>query len=114
MSRIKGKGTKPEMAVRSYLHAHGLRYSLHDRNLPGRPDLVFKSRQVVVFVHGCFWHGHLGCKKSRIPKTREEYWSAKIETNAVRDRRSIRKLRSLGLGWQAAMQRLIMLHPRPS
>lgn len=96
MSRIRGKDTKPEMIVRSYLYARGLRYRLHDRSLPGKPDLVFKSRKTVVFVHGCFWHGHKGCKKARIPKTREEFWRAKIEGNAARDRRSIRKLRSLG------------------
>lgn len=96
MSRIRGKDTKPEMVVRSYLYARGLRYRLHDRSLPGKPDLVFKSRKTVVFVHGCFWHGHKGCKKARIPKTREEFWRAKIEGNAARDRRSIRKLRSLG------------------
>lgn len=96
MSRVKGKDTKPEMAVRSYLHARGLRYRLHDRSLPGKPDLVFKSRKVIVFVHGCFWHGHSGCKKASTPKTREDFWRSKIETNAVRDRRSIRQLRASG------------------
>lgn len=96
MSKVRGKDTKPEMAVRSYLHRRGLRYRLHDRSLPGKPDLVFKSRRVVVFVHGCFWHGHPGCSKARIPKTREEFWRSKIETNAARDRRSIRRLRTLG------------------
>lgn len=96
MSKVRGKDTKPEMAVRSYLHRRGLRYRLHDRSLPGKPDLVFKSRRVVVFVHGCFWHGHPGCSKARIPKTREEFWRSKIETNAARDRRSIRRLRALG------------------
>lgn len=96
MSKVRGKNTKPEIAVRSYLHRRGLRYRLHDPSLPGKPDLVFKSRRVVVFVHGCFWHGHAGCSKARIPKTREEFWRTKIETNAVRDRRSIRRLRALG------------------
>ncbi|MDG2510080.1 very short patch repair endonuclease [Stenotrophomonas maltophilia] len=96
MSKVRGKDTKPEMAVRSYLHRRGLRYRLHDRSLPGKPDLVFKSRRVVVFVHGCFWHGHPGCSKARIPKTREEFWRSKIETNAACDRRSIRRLRALG------------------
>ena len=96
MSKVRGKDTKPEMAVRSYLHRRGLRYRLHDRSLPGKPDLVFKSRRVVVFVHGCFWHGHTGCSKARIPKTREEFWRSKIETNAARDRRSIRRLRARG------------------
>ncbi|WP_051519230.1 very short patch repair endonuclease [Pseudomonas chlororaphis] len=96
MSRIKGKDTKPEMAVRLYLHARGLRYRLHVRSLAGKPDLVFASRKVVVFVHGCFWHGHRGCKKARTPKSREDYWRNKIEANSARDRRSIRKLRALG------------------
>lgn len=96
MSRIRGKDTKPEMAVRSYLHRRGLRYRLHDRALPGKPDLVFKSRGVVVFVHGCFWHGHPGCPKARVPKTHVSFWRAKIEGNAVRDRRSMRRLRALG------------------
>ncbi|MGQ7959903.1 very short patch repair endonuclease [Pseudomonas sp. SP16.1] len=96
MSQIKGQDTKPEMAVRLYLHARGLRYRLHDRRLVGKPDLVFKSRKVVVFVHGCFWHGHPGCRKARVPKTREAFWRNKIETNSARDRRSIRQLRALG------------------
>ena len=96
MSKIRGKDTKPEMAVRSYLHARGLRYRLHDKSLPGKPDLVFRSRRVVVFVHGCFWHGHAGCNKARTPKTHEDFWRTKVETNAARDRRNIRKLRSLG------------------
>ena len=96
MSRIKSKDTRPEMAVRSYLHARGLRYRLHDKSLPGRSDLVFKSRKVAVFVHGCFWHGHPGCTKARIPETRQNFWRTKIENNALRDRRSTRRLRAMG------------------
>lgn len=98
MANVKGKNTKPEMAVRSYLHARGLRYRLHDKSLPGKPDLVFKSRRTVVFVHGCFWHGHPGCKKATIPKTRSDFWRSKIETNSTRDKRHIDHIRSKG--WQ--------------
>jgi DNA mismatch endonuclease (patch repair protein) len=96
MSKVRGKNTKPELAVRTYLHAMGLRFRLHDATLPGRPDLILKSRRAVVFVHGCFWHGHVGCRKARVPKTRAEFWKSKMDTNAARDRRSIRKLRSMG------------------
>lgn len=96
MSRIRGRDTKPEMAVRRYLHARGLRYSLNDKTLPGRPDLVFRSRKVAVFVHGCFWHGHEGCKNWRIPQSRTEYWLTKITGNKQRDARAIRQLRREG------------------
>jgi len=99
MSKVRGKDTAPEMAVRRFLHAAGLRYRLHDRTLPGRPDLVFKSRRVAVFVHGCFWHQHVGCPRAKLPTTRASFWRQKMETNAARDRRSIRRLRSMG--WRA-------------
>jgi DNA mismatch endonuclease (patch repair protein) len=96
MSRIRGRDTKPEMAVRRYLHARGLRYALDDKTLPGRPDLVFRSRKVAVFVHGCFWHGHRGCKTWRTPQSRTEYWRTKITGNQQRDDRVIRRLRRDG------------------
>ncbi|WP_199136034.1 very short patch repair endonuclease [Delftia sp. ASV31] len=98
MSRIRGKDTKPEMVVRRGLHARGLRYRLQDRNLPGRPDLVFASHRVVVFVHGCFWHGH-NCPMFRLPATRPEFWQAKIEANRARDHRANDSLNLLG--WRA-------------
>jgi DNA mismatch endonuclease (patch repair protein) len=98
MARIRGRDTKPELAVRRYLHGRGLRYRLHDKSLPGKPDLVFGSRKVAVFVHGCFWHGHRGCKKARTPKTRPEFWAAKVAGNMRRDRRVARRLR--GMGWR--------------
>ncbi|MFA7429561.1 MAG: very short patch repair endonuclease [Rhodospirillaceae bacterium] len=85
MSRIRGKDTKPELAVRRALWAAGLRYRLHDKRLPGRPDLVFAGRRTVVFVHGCFWHCHEGCVKFRIPKTRTDWWTAKLARNRARD-----------------------------
>lgn len=96
MSCIRGKDTAPEMVVRRYLHARGLRYTLHDKTLPGKPDLVFWSRKVVVFVHGCFWHGHESCGTWRIPQSRTEYWTEKIFGNRRRDERVIRKLRRAG------------------
>lgn len=107
MSRIPGKHTGPEMAVRRFLHAKGLRYRLHDKRLPGTPDLVFPSRKVAVFVHGCFWHGHDGCKRATLPATRTEFWSAKISRNVERDRSAGKALREAGWTvltvWQCGM-----------
>jgi DNA mismatch endonuclease (patch repair protein) len=96
MSRVRGKHTKPELRVRSYLHYAGLRYVLHDKRLPGKPDLSFRSRRLAVFVHGCFWHGHEGCKRATVPATRPEFWQAKIEGNKDRDRRDQEALEALG------------------
>jgi DNA mismatch endonuclease (patch repair protein) len=97
MRRIRGRDTKPEMLVRRGLHARGLRYLLHDRKLPGRPDLVFPRYGAVVFVHGCFWHAH-GCALSKLPATRQEFWNKKLAENAARDRRAIEAL--LADGWR--------------
>ena len=85
MSKVRGKDTGPEMAVRRAMWASGLRYRLHVGKLPGRPDIVFPSKRVVVLVHGCFWHGHDGCPRHRIPKSRVEWWTAKINRNRDRD-----------------------------
>lgn len=85
MSRVRGKDTSPEMIIRRALWAAGLRYRLHDGKLPGRPDIVFQSKRIVVLVHGCFWHGHEGCPRHRIPKSRVEWWTAKINRNMERD-----------------------------
>lgn len=85
MSRIRGKDTQPEMTVRRTFWAAGLRYRLHDKRLLGNPDLVFPSRRAIVFVHGCFWHCHEGCGNFRIPKTRTEWWAAKLARNKARD-----------------------------
>ena len=98
MGRIKGKDTKPEMRVRQAVHAMGYRYRLHDKKLPGVPDLVFKGRRKVIFVHGCFWHVHEGCKNARLPKSRVEFWRAKLNGNKVRDERAIAALSAAG--WQ--------------
>lgn len=84
MAGIRGKGTRPEMILRRGLHARGFRFRLHDRRLPGSPDLVFPGRRAVICVHGCFWHGH-GCHLFRLPTTRQEFWRAKIKGNASRD-----------------------------
>ena len=97
MSRIRGRDTKVEMRVRQGLHARGLRYRLHDRNLPGRPDLVFTRYSAVIFVHGCFWHAH-GCTLSKLPATRQDFWRKKLEGNAARDCKAIKAL--LAVGWR--------------
>lgn len=85
MSGIRGKNTRPEMLVRSFLHRNGFRFRLHHPGLPGRPDVVLPRWNVVVFVHGCFWHGHAGCRYFRLPKTRADFWEAKITANNDRD-----------------------------
>ena len=98
MSRIRGRNTKPEMTVRRTLHRAGYRYRLHASDLPGKPDLVFASRRRVIFVHGCFWHGH-SCKYGRAQsKTNRRFWTAKLRANRLRDTRSVRRLR--GQGWR--------------
>jgi len=96
MALVRARDTKPEMRVRRALHAAGLRYVLHDRRLPGAPDLVFPSRGVVIFVHGCFWHRHPGCKNARLPKSRLEFWEPKLASNVSRDQRQLAELRALG------------------
>ena len=95
MSRIKGKDTGIEIQVRRALHVSGLRYRLGGAGLPGRPDLVFHRHRTVIFVDGCFWHGH-DCHLFRLPKTRTEFWKAKIDANRMRDRRVDRDLEALG------------------
>lgn len=95
MSRVRGKDTAPELAVRRLTFALGYRYRLHRKDLPGRPDIVFPSRRKAIFVHGCFWHGH-GCEKGRLPKSRLDYWQPKIATNRDRDARQVKGLEDLG------------------
>ncbi len=96
MRRIKSKDTKPEIIVRRLVHSLGFRYRLHSKKLPGNPDIVFPKTRKVIFVHGCFWHQHDGCKSSHIPKTRQEYWVPKLAQTVRRDRESQLKLRELG------------------
>ncbi len=96
MRAVKGRDTRPEMLVRRTAHALGYRFRLHRKDLPGSPDLVFPSRRKVVFVHGCFWHGHDCARGARAPKANAEYWSAKINRNVARDARVLVELRALG------------------
>jgi DNA mismatch endonuclease (patch repair protein) len=96
MSRIKGKDTKPEMIVRKYLHAKGFRYSLQNKNLPGKPDLTLSKYHTVIFVNGCFWHGHKGCKYFVLPKTKSEWWRVKIEETINRDNKILKELKEHG------------------
>lgn len=89
MSRVRSKDTRPELLVRRLTHAAGFRYRLHDKRLPGRPDMVFRGRRKVVFVHGCFWHRHSNpdCKLARMPKSRLDFWKPKLDANRERDKR---------------------------
>jgi DNA mismatch endonuclease, patch repair protein len=99
MRAVRSYDTKPELFVRRSLHSLGYRFRLHRKDLPGKPDLVFPSRRKVIFVHGCFWHGH-DCKRGdRVPKNNREYWIAKIGRNRVRDKSNLKKLKRLG--WKA-------------
>ena len=101
MSRIRSKDTKPEMVVRRLLHAMGVRYRLHRAGLPGKPDIVLGPRRLVIFVHGCFWHRHSGCREATMPAANRDFWQAKLEGNASRDLRHRAALRSLG--WRVAV-----------
>jgi DNA mismatch endonuclease, patch repair protein len=96
MSLVRSKDTGPEMVVRRLVHSLGFRYRLHDRKLPGGPDLVFRSRQRVIFIHGCFWHQHSCAGGDRIPKSRLNFWRTKLRGNVARDRRAVAKLRRAG------------------
>ena len=125
MARVRSKNTTPEMAVRRTLHAAGLRFRLHRADLPGRPDIVLPGRRAVVFVHGCFWHSHPGCKRARIPATRREYWVPKLLRNVERDRTAAAALQRAGwrvfITWEcetrlpaalAALASMIAAEPR--
>ena len=99
MSRIKGKDTKPEILVRKFLFTKGLRYRLHDKKMAGKPDIVLAKYRTVVFIHGCFWHGHEGCKYFVLPKTRTDWWLSKINKYKEKDNDTILKLNKEG--WHA-------------
>lgn len=117
MSQIRSKNTKPELAVRSLAHRMGYRFRLHSRKLPGTPDLVFASRRKVIFVHGCFWHGH-SCLKGRKPQTREDFWREKMDGNRRRDQRNRRALKALGWSslvvWECEVKRTDSLRKKIS
>ncbi|MFO1033754.1 MAG: very short patch repair endonuclease [Hyphomicrobiales bacterium] len=112
MASIKGKNTKPEIIVRKAFHAAGFRFRLHDRKLPGKPDIVLPKYRTVVFVHGCFWHGH-ECEKFRWPKSRKTFWRKKIEGNRERDDKAMKQLRIEGWRtltvWECALKGPIRL-----
>ncbi|MGM4889908.1 very short patch repair endonuclease [Tardiphaga sp. 11_C7_N12_6] len=101
MSRIRGRNTKPELALRKGLHSLGFRYRLHKQGMPGRPDLVLPRYQAAIFVHGCFWHRHSGCRYCTMPASNIEFWQAKFSENSKRDFRNTREL--LANGWRVAI-----------
>jgi DNA mismatch endonuclease (patch repair protein) len=96
MSKIPGRDTKPEMYIRKFLFSKGFRYRIDDNRYPGRPDIVLPKFKTAVFIHGCFWHGHPGCKASKLPETRKEFWEKKINDNILRDKRNIEALKNRG------------------
>jgi len=108
MAGIRGKDTRPELMVRRALHARGFRYRLNVRSLPGTPDLVFPKRRAVVFIHGCYWHRHEGCRYATTPATNTEFWTSKFAANVARDARNVRDLRvagwRVGIIWECALK----------
>lgn len=116
MSRIKGKNTRPELRVRSLLHRFGYRFRLHRKDLPGNPDIVLPKYKTVIFVHGCFWHRHKGCKYAYTPKSRSEFWGKKFEGTIKRDRKKTEELQSSGwrviVVWECELKKnaLTVLH----
>jgi len=108
MSRVRGKDSVAEMRLRRLIHGMGYRYRLHIGSLPGKPDLVFSSRKAVIFMHGCFWHRHDGCRLARLPKSRVAFWLDKLEANRRRDAVNLDRLRELGwrilVIWECQMQ----------
>ena len=96
MAAIRSNDTKPEITVRRYLHRCGYRYGLHNKNLPGKPDIVLRKYKTVIFIHGCFWHGHENCKYYRLPKSNVEFWQSKVEANRARDKRVEVELQAKG------------------
>lgn len=101
MARIRGRDTKPEMIVRRFLHGNGFRYQLHVRSLPGNPDLVFPKHHACLFVHGCYWHRHSGCRLAYTPKSRITFWNNKFNANIARDRRAQENL--IAAGWRVGV-----------
>lgn len=116
MSRISGSNTKPEIVVRKFLFSQGYRYRLHDKKLFGTPDIVFKSKKKVIFVHGCFWHGHVGCARAKKPVTNKEFWDKKISSNVSRDSISVSRLIESGWNvlvvWQCELKNIETLKIR--
>ena len=96
MSQVKSKNTKPEVLVRRFLFANGFRFRIHRKDLPGKPDIVLPKYKTVIFINGCFWHGHIGCKYASLPTTNHEFWKTKISGNIERDKITYTKLKKLG------------------
>lgn len=96
MSKVSGKDTKPEVLVRKYLFSHGFRYRKNVKNLPGKPDVVLPKYKTIIFIHGCFWHGHEGCEAAKLPASNIEYWTKKVSSNIGRDSQNIETLKILG------------------
>jgi len=96
MSKVKGKNTKPELVVRSLLHKMGYRFRLHRRDLPGNPDIVLPKYKKIIFVHGCFWHGHEGCPRSKRPTSNEDFWNKKLNRTICRDKENFTRLKEAG------------------
>jgi DNA mismatch endonuclease (patch repair protein) len=115
MSAVHTRNTTPEMSVRRIVHKMGYRFRLHVSSLPGKPDLVFAGKRKLIFVHGCFWHGH-NCKYGQLPKTKTEYWAAKIAKNKSRDRIQCQRLRKLGwdvlVVWQCSLKNQPVIQKR--
>lgn len=116
MSNIKSKDTKPEIAVRKALTELGMRYRLHKNKLPGKPDIVNESRNMAVFINGCFWHQHNGCKRKSMPKSNKDYWKPKLEKNVERQKKQIKELKMLGyeplIIWECETQDISVLTQR--
>jgi len=110
MSQIRSRNTKPEILVRKFLHAQGFRYRLHDKKLPGKPDIVLPKYKTVIFIHGCFWHGHTECKYFVVPKTRTDWWLNKINSNIANDTKAVKALKKEGWKiisiWECQLKRL--------
>ena len=108
MGRISGKDTKPELIIRKILFSEGYRYRIHRKDLPGNPDIVFPSRKKVIFVNGCFWHGH-NCKRATLPKTNKSFWQKKLSGNKERDKNNLQRLKTLGWNslvvWQCQIKK---------
>ncbi|NGF77234.1 DNA mismatch endonuclease Vsr [Fluviicola sp. SGL-29] len=109
MSSVRGKDTKPELIVRQFLFSEGFRYRLHDKKLPGKPDIKLTKYKTVIFINGCFWHGHTNCKIYVMPKTNKKFWQEKIDKNVARDEKNIAELKSLGwnviLLWECELKK---------
>ncbi len=111
MSRVSGKNTQPELVVRSLLHGMGYRFRLHRKDLPGKPDITLPKHQKVIFVHGCFWHGHTDCPRAKRPTTNKNFWREKLDKNMERDKAAIYNLNSLG--WAALVVWTCEINDKP-